>query len=661
MIGERYALRTAIGHGGMGTVWRATDTLLRRDVAVKEVLLPQGMAASDRDAMYQRTMREARAAAALSHPAVVQVYDVVTEAGRPWIVMELLQARSLAEIIVEDGPLAPRAVAKIGIALLGALEVAHAAGVLHRDVKPANVLICADGRCVLTDFGVARMPSDSQLTTPGMVLGSPHFISPERAIGAPFGPPSDLFSLGVTLYTAVEGRPPFDRPDPIETMRAVVEEEPAHTSRAGALANMLYGLLEKDPDRRWDVPTSRGVLRDLLAGALASNAPAHQTDPYAVVRPAPYTPPQRTQQPTPTGQIGGKAMLAPGESLTGAIRRRQGTGRPPSQRTPADRGSDEALPETGAFAAPAAPATSAPASGAGAGASSPAGGGRYQGSGYQGGSYQGGGAGYQGAAFGGGNAPTQRVEYPHSYSPTAYQPSGGGGRHAAAGSVPRQRGAAALAGARAGLRQASGRAVVAFRALPPKGRLAVTAGAAVGVLLLGVIVGTTIFGGSDAAPTANAKPKPQADNPRFDVQTFSGKGVTVNVPKNWTASPKNNSTYVDYVEPGDSRRKARINVENAGVSNSRQVAAAASRGLDDPKRCPQPYKEIAIRDFQMDGRAAAELEYTCGDGPEMRHGIWRFVVAGGKSYNFFVSVPDSRFLDSKAIYDEMVRSFRLTS
>src|SRR5262249_29920766 len=240
VIGGRYALRTAIGHGGMGTVWRATDTLLRRDVAVKEVLLPQGMAASDRDAMYQRTLREARAAAALSHPAVVQVYDVVTEGGRPWIVMELLQARSLAEIIIEDGPLAPRAVARIGIALLGALEVAHAAGVLHRDVKPANVLICVDGRCVLTDFGVARMPSDSQLTTPGMVLGSPHFISPERAIGAAFGPPSDLFSLGVTLYAAVEGRPPFDRPDPIETMRAVVEDAPAPAVRAGALTRALF-------------------------------------------------------------------------------------------------------------------------------------------------------------------------------------------------------------------------------------------------------------------------------------------------------------------------------------------------------------------------------------------------------------------------------------
>jgi hypothetical protein len=143
------------------------------------------------------------------------------------------------------------------------------------------------------------------------------------------------------------------------------------------------------------------------------------------------------------------------------------------------------------------------------------------------------------------------------------------------------------------------------------------------------------------------------------MQTYIGKGLTVKVPKTWAQSQ--NSTYVDYTEPGGSRRKARINVENAGVSSSHQVAAAASRGLDDPKRCPSPYREVGIRDVQMDGRAAAELEYTCGDGPEMRHGIWRFVVAGGKSYNFFVSVPDSKFADSKAIYDEMVRTFRLTA
>ncbi|MEV6705599.1 serine/threonine-protein kinase, partial [Micromonospora wenchangensis] len=321
-IGGRYELRSSVGNGGMGTVWRATDTLLRRDVAVKEVVLPPGLAPSDRDAMYERTLREARAAAAIQHPAVVQVYDVVTEGGRPWIVMELLDARSLADMVIEDGPVAGRAVAKIGIALLGALEVAHANGVLHRDVKPANVLICTDGRCVLTDFGVARMPTDVQLTTPGMVLGSPHFISPERAMGQDFGPPSDLFSLGVTLYTAVEGRPPFDKGDPIETMHAVVEDPPATPQRSGPLTRVLMGLLEKDPARRLDVHTARAMLRELLAGPLTSTATAVNsiTDPYSVVPvqrpsgpPAIAAPPAESK---PSGQIGGRAMLAAGESLT---------------------------------------------------------------------------------------------------------------------------------------------------------------------------------------------------------------------------------------------------------------------------------------------------------------------------------------------------------
>src|SRR5689334_22753373 len=331
----------------MGTVWRAADTLLRRDVAIKEVVLPPGLAPSDRDAMYERTMREARAAAALQHPAVVQVYDVVHENGRPWIVMELLDARSLADMVIEDGPVAPRVVAKIGIALLGALEVAHAHGVLHRDVKPANVLISSDGRCVLTDFGVARMPTDAELTSPGMVLGSPHFISPERAVGASFGPPSDLFSLGVTLYTAVEGRPPFDKPDPFETMRAVVEEPPAPAMRAGALSGVLYGLLEKNPDRRWDVETARSVLRELLVGPLASNPTTHFTDPYAVVQQAPFTPPPA---PTSSGQIGGRAMIAPGETFDAARRRRdtptttQPVGRVDTPNTPQPAGPVSGVP-----------------------------------------------------------------------------------------------------------------------------------------------------------------------------------------------------------------------------------------------------------------------------------------------------------------------------
>jgi hypothetical protein len=287
----------------MGTVWQAIDIVLRRDVAVKEVVLPANLPPAEREAVHERTMREARAAAALSHPSVVQVYDVVTEDGRPWIVMELLQARSLSEIIISDGPLSGRAVAKIGIALLGALEVAHAAGVLHRDVKPANVLICVDGRCVLTDFGVARMPSESNLTQPGMVLGSPHFIAPERAVGGKFGPPSDLFSLGVSLYTAIEGRPPFDRGDPFETMRAIVEDDPVPPVRAGAMAPILAGLLDKDPSRRWTVNQARSALRELMT---ASSRQAARNS---------------------RAQVGGRALIGEGEAFVESAPPSPGYGR----------------------------------------------------------------------------------------------------------------------------------------------------------------------------------------------------------------------------------------------------------------------------------------------------------------------------------------------
>ncbi|WP_203656060.1 serine/threonine-protein kinase [Actinocatenispora rupis] len=266
----------------MGAVWRAHDDLLRRDVAVKEVLLPPGIPADERAALYERTLREARAAASLSHPSVVRMYDVITENDRPWLVMELLQARSVADMIARDGALNPRAIAKIGLSVLGALEAAHSAGVLHRDVKPANVLICSDGRVVLTDFGVARIMTDTNaaLTTPGMVLGSPQYISPERAMGADFGPPSDLFSLGVTLYTAAEGRPPFDRGDPLSTMHAVVYEDPEPPRNAGPLGPVLSGMLIKDPQQRWDVTRTRNELRAALAGPLSGGPAAPQTSAY---------------------------------------------------------------------------------------------------------------------------------------------------------------------------------------------------------------------------------------------------------------------------------------------------------------------------------------------------------------------------------------------
>ena len=185
LLAQRYRLLTEVGRGGMGTVWHARDEALGRDVAVKEVILPHGFSDEEREIQHKRTFREARTAARLSHPGVVTVYDVVEEDGRPWIVMELIRARSLEQMIKQDGPLTPRRAAEIGRQMLSALMAAHEAGILHRDVKPSNVLVsdARSIRAVLTDFGIARAQSDATLTQTGMLIGSPAYIAPERARG----------------------------------------------------------------------------------------------------------------------------------------------------------------------------------------------------------------------------------------------------------------------------------------------------------------------------------------------------------------------------------------------------------------------------------------------------------------------------------------------
>lgn len=208
VIAGRYRLLAPLGEGGMGTVWRARDEVLHREVAVKEVRAPSGLAGDDVQRMYARLEREAWAAARVANRNVVTVYDVATDDGRPWIVMELVRGLSLAEVLDAEGPMAPQRAAHIGAEVLAALRSAHEAGVLHRDVKPANVLISNDGRIVLTDFGIAMVEGSSALTMTGEVIGSPEFLAPERALGRTPGPESDLWSLGVLLYAAVEGHSP---------------------------------------------------------------------------------------------------------------------------------------------------------------------------------------------------------------------------------------------------------------------------------------------------------------------------------------------------------------------------------------------------------------------------------------------------------------------
>ncbi|MFD7061042.1 serine/threonine-protein kinase [Streptomyces sp. NPDC059906] len=300
VIAGRYRLLSPLGRGGMGTVWRARDEVLRREVAVKEVRAPAGLSQADVGRMYARLEREAWAAARISHPNVVTVYDVATDAGRPWIVMELVRGLSLADLLDAEGPLEPRRAGLIGAEVLAALRAAHAAGVLHRDVKPANVLLANDGRVVLTDFGIARVEGSEALTMTGEVVGSPEFLAPERALGRTPGPASDLWSLGVLLYAAVEGVSPFRQDTPLSTLRAIVDEELPPPRRAGALGPVVRGLLRKDPAGRLPADEAERALRLVGAGgARSGRGPRTGTPPSGAFAPTVVTHPGPPTAPTP--------------------------------------------------------------------------------------------------------------------------------------------------------------------------------------------------------------------------------------------------------------------------------------------------------------------------------------------------------------------------
>ena len=249
----------------MGVVWRARDQLLDRDVAVKEVQIAETLTEVERANAYQRTLREAKTAARLNHPGVVTVYDVAEDGGAPWIVMQLVHAQSLDQVLAASGPLSPRRAAEVGRQLLSALSVAHAAGVMHRDVKPSNVLLGRDDRAVLTDFGIATFQGDPRLTQTGMVMGSPGFTAPERIRGEDASPASDLWSLGATLFAAVEGHGPFEkRGGAITTMSAIINEDAPAAPTAGALGPVIAALLHREPSDRPDASTATRMITDVL-------------------------------------------------------------------------------------------------------------------------------------------------------------------------------------------------------------------------------------------------------------------------------------------------------------------------------------------------------------------------------------------------------------
>ncbi|MFC9591627.1 serine/threonine-protein kinase [Streptomyces sp. NPDC056944] len=275
LLAGRYRLGESIGRGGMGKVWRAHDEVLHRVVAVKELTAGRFVAEADRLVLHARTQKEARAAARITHPGVVTVHDVLEHDNRPWIVMQYVDGPSLADAAKAAGTIEPREAARIGLHVVGALRAAHAAGVLHRDVKPGNVLLARDGRVLITDFGIAAIEGDSTITRTGEIVGSIDYLAPERVQGGDPGPASDLWSLGATLYTAVEGTSPFRRTSPISTMQAVVTEEPPHPEKAGPLASVIVALLRKDPGQRPRADEAERMLLDAMEGRAPTAAQAY--------------------------------------------------------------------------------------------------------------------------------------------------------------------------------------------------------------------------------------------------------------------------------------------------------------------------------------------------------------------------------------------------
>ncbi|WP_433350351.1 protein kinase domain-containing protein [Microtetraspora malaysiensis] len=324
VIVGRYRLIRPLGQGGMGAVWEGHDTVLDRPIAVKEVILPPGVGDEQRAELIERATREARTAARLNHRGIIAIYDAVQHDDRPWIVMELVPSRSLDDIVTEDGPLPAARVAEIGREVLSALTCAHAAGVIHRDVKPANILVGRDGRIVLTDFGIATFEEDTSLTRTGMVTGSPSFIAPERVSGTQAGPASDLWSLGATLYALLTGRSPFHRDSAMAVLGALISNEQADLGQVPPeIRPALGGLLVKDPAYRAGAEQA-----DRLLTAVAGPMPGGSTPgpapggfgPYGGVPGGRVSGPSAPGIPVPGGAMpGGHAPRGamPGDRISG--------------------------------------------------------------------------------------------------------------------------------------------------------------------------------------------------------------------------------------------------------------------------------------------------------------------------------------------------------
>jgi hypothetical protein len=319
VVADRYELLDSVGRGGFGVVWRACDTLLQRHVAVKEIDIPKFLSEADRAELREKVLKEARAAARLDHPGAVTVFDVIDDDGSPVIVMELVEAPNLAQLVQQEGPLVPAEAARIGLEVLDVLDAAHDHGIVHRDVKPANVMVSDSGRVRLGDFGVAALLDDPTVSTSGAITGSPAYMAPEQATNKGAVAASDLWSLGATLYFAVEGQPPFDKGAALPTLTSIVQDPPRPYRRAGALGPVLDGLLVKDPLARLSGAQLRRQLERVVE-APAEPAIAATTRPNdTMVLDEPVVAPAPPPAPAPAPPVTRRppAAVAPRRSSSG--------------------------------------------------------------------------------------------------------------------------------------------------------------------------------------------------------------------------------------------------------------------------------------------------------------------------------------------------------
>ncbi|WP_055613768.1 serine/threonine protein kinase [Streptomyces phaeochromogenes] len=337
LIAGRYRLIERIGRGGMGTVWRAEDEVLGREIALKRLHAQQHLSEDELATVYERTRREARSAARITHPNVVVVHDVLDDEGLPCIVMEYVHGTTLGALLKGGGALPPGEAARVGLGMVAALRAAHAAGVLHRDVKPGNVLLGGNGRVVLTDFGIAMATGTSTLTKTGEIIGSIDYIAPERMRGHRPGPTADLWALGATLFQSVEGRPPFRRATAMETAYAIAVDPLAPMKQAGPLEPLIEMLLAKDPDERPSAEETERALR--VAASEAPGATAGGTAEVAWASAAPSRATATVAATGPTTSAG--ATLTDSGSVLGSMSSApigggsgDGTGRPRRKRRP---------------------------------------------------------------------------------------------------------------------------------------------------------------------------------------------------------------------------------------------------------------------------------------------------------------------------------------